>query len=771
MTAGEYSSIAGVWDPPPMRRVQDHITVVATRIREILMGGSNADSPSAHILPFTDALHAAAAQLALGMHEMLVEVWLVDQAPWGRESAEPSLRPYASSSGRAPMVGERVGHPPDDILLAVVTAGRPLRFDDAVEHPLVRAWITEAALDPDDMAVFLGVPIRFHGQLLGVLAIGFAESPSIEHVNLIDAVAAYIAMAAEYAHSQYMLHSQQELAQTVLREAPIAAAVLKPDDFTIVLTNPLFDRLLHIGPDIWGQRLDAVVPDHATQLRTSLRLDDVTRSGESRTILDLSIRLASGITYWDFTCSPIRTGNGEIEGILVAGVDVTARVAQRQRQKLNVDIAQERVAQMVALHQISLEVAAQFGQDPHELLRQIIERMAMLVGAPGGMVYYADRETGDLEVVVSTGLRRDYTGIRLRRGEGLAGRVVITGEGQWVNDYQQYPLRATSYINEPFGAVAAVPMKQRGQVIGVICLLHEVPNSGIIDVSARRDEPTRASFTSEDIRLLELFASQAAQVIENARSYLDLERAYQQQRALDRQKDDFIARVSHDLRLPLTSVIGCLDLALTQADATLDTEIRTLMQQAADEAQHLGEMMDHLLAQAQLESGKRELHLSTIRLASVVEDVMRARQQQVALQGVTHTFSIAVPQDMQVRADIARLKEVLENLLSNAVKYSPQGGVVSVAARIADVTPATVLLRVSDEGIGMAADAHEHIFERFTRIDSALASEIRGTGLGLYLARQLIESMGGTIWLEESEPGKGSVFACTLPLAEDTPVE
>jgi len=781
MPPREYPSIAGIWDSQPMRREQDHITVVEARIRSLLLGGKQGELPTASYIPFSEALHVAAAQLALGMHETLVEIWLIDTPPWGDEHAEHPLRACASIAARASHASQRGTQPPDDLLLDVVTAGRPLRYDDAIAHPLVRGWATSAGIDPDAIVVFLGVPLHFHDELLGVLAVGLAESPSPEHVSLIDATAAYIAMGAEYARSQFRLHSQQELAQTVLREAPIAAAVLKPRDYTIVLTNPYFDRLLNIGPDVWGQRLDAVLPDHAQLLRTSLRLDDVVRSGETRTILELSIRLASGLTYWDFTCSPIRNASGAIEGVLVAGVEVTARVQQRQREKYNVEVAQERVSHMVTLHQVSLDVASQLGQDPQDLLRLIVQRMATLVGAPGGMVYYANRETGDLEVVVSHGLTKDYIGTQLHRNEGLAGRVAVTGEGQWVNDYRRYPLRATVFANEPFGAVAAVPMKQRNQVIGVICLIYEIIprttgplSTGPLAANGAHatgplgagagSEPEQPHFTNEDIRLLELFASQAAHAIENARTYLDLERAYQQQRALDREKDDFIARVSHDLRLPLTGVVGFLDLVLdTDADVPLG-DLRPLLQQAADEAQRLTNMMDQMLSQARLDSGKRGVHLTAIRLATALSEIIRSRQKQVALRMIEHLFLIEVPETIIVRADMSRLKETLENLVSNAVKYSPQGGAIRITAETTADDEA--LVHISDQGIGIPYEAHERIFDRFTRHDSPLVSQIRGTGLGLYLSRQFIESMNGQLWLEQSEPGRGSVFAFTLPLAD-----
>jgi signal transduction histidine kinase len=752
------------WDLQPMRREQDHIVVIESYARQVLLGTGDSSVPMP--LTFTEAIFATAGQIANGMHELLVEIWLVDMPPWNVEDASHTLRAYASVAPQYSASSERRNALPDDILLSVVTAGRPLRFDDASTHPLVRAWAQSAGIIPDSISVFLGVPINYQHELRGVLAVAMAYPPSVEHIRLIDAVAEYIAMGAEHAYTSYMLHAQKELAQTVLRDAPIAAAVLRPGDYAIVLTNPIFDRLLHLGPDVWGQRLDDVLPDHGPRLRTSLHLAEVVQTGEPRTFFDLPIRLATGLTYWDFTCSPIRSTNNEIEGILIAGVDVTARVAQRQRQKLNVDVAQERVLQMVMLHQTAIDVSAQMGEDPVALLRQIIERMAQLVAAPGGLVYYADRETGDLEVVVSAGMSKDYTGWRLHKGEGLAGRVAIIGQGQYVENYQQFPMRATVFANEPFGAVAAVPMRQRGRIIGVICLIHPPMPAEV--ATGNNEDRVRYTFTDDDLWLLDLFAGQAAQAIENARTYQELEQAYQQQRALDRQKDDFIARVSHDLRLPLTSVIGYLDLALATARSGTHEDLLELLQQSADDAQNLAEMLELLLAQALLDSGKRELRLKTLHLGAVIDEVVQARQRQSELRGLPHHFVIRVEEIAPVIADLARLKEAMENVISNAVKYSPDGGEITITVYPAkDNRSACISIR--DQGIGISQDERSALFRRFSRVESPLVSEIRGTGMGLYLAQQLIESMGGQIWLEWSVPGQGSEFVLTLPLAGDTP--
>jgi signal transduction histidine kinase len=251
------------------------------------------------------------------------------------------------------------------------------------------------------------------------------------------------------------------------------------------------------------------------------------------------------------------------------------------------------------------------------------------------------------------------------------------------------------------------------------------------------------------------------------------------------------------------------------------------LHKAAESAQELANISERLLQTSRLDTGRLDLHIGPVRLHQAVEEVMRSYRELQQAQGASHDLAVDVPSDVYVAADLGRIKEVLDNLIGNAVKYSPHGGRITVrcvpatlgepeahyetAAAIPasgpdlhgavedrptivltpqehdgvssqedhgdDVTlPSPVLLAaasvrkyhvilVTDEGMGIAANERPWLFGRFSRTESARASQIRGTGLGLYICRQIVRAMEGDVWLRESIPGRGSTFAVALPAA------
>jgi signal transduction histidine kinase/PAS domain-containing protein len=695
----------------------------------------------------------------------------------------------------------------------VAAGGRAVVLFDADTHPLAAGWSGPLPAQPaageevSTLGTLAAYPLCARGKLLGVLAVATGMRLGPRHLATLEDLSSLAGLSADRDRLLSYSHSQEALAQTVVRHAPVAIAVLTGEEHTLALSNPAFATLLGLEQKdtLTGRCLaELLPPDRASSVAASLRLDAVYQSGEPQAMIELPIHhSARGMTYWNVTSSPLSLVSASVGGVLVAAVEVTRQVVSRQRALDSAEMAQERIGQMMTLHATSLAVASQLGADPRELLTDILRRSIALLCARAGAVYVLDPRFNELEVIVCQGLRGDYTGARIRVGDGLAGRVGETGEGLIVDDYRAYPYRTAIYDGEDFSAVIGVPLIHRGRVVGVLDVL---------------DEAERRAFTDDDLWLLDLFAAQGAQAIENARTYVELERAYRKQRELDRMKDDFIATASHELRTPLTGVSGFLDLLLDYPGSRDEPLALEFLEKASQSAEELAEIAERLLQTSRLDTGRMEIHAGPVRLDVVVEEVLHSYKGLQQSQGSHYDLSARIAPGVYVEADLGRLKQVLDNLISNAIKYSPHGGhievtceafglsaggaypaeerapavgsieerptvvmphlvpgmtgeeesstspspAVAAAGRLQDYI--TVVVR--DHGMGIPASEQGNLFRRFSRLDSARSSQIRGTGLGLYICRQIMRAMDGDVWLQASEPGQGSAFAFALPAAE-----
>ena len=223
----------------------------------------------------------------------------------------------------------------------------------------------------------------------------------------------------------------------------------------------------------------------------------------------------------------------------------------------------------------------------------------------------------------------------------------------------------------------------------------------------------------------------------------------------DRLKDEFVALISHDLRTPLTSILGYLELTLE--DEALSSSQRTYLEVVERNAQRLLRLVSDLLFVARLEAGQLELHESELDLAAVVEQSVHEAEPRAASGGITLKCDTQpVP---GVTADRGRMFQLLDNLVSNAIKFTPPGGEVRVSVGAAN---GAVRLEVADTGIGIPAAEQKRLFERFFRASTADERQIQGTGLGLYIARAIVEAHGGEISFE-SEAGRGTAFRIEIP--------
>jgi signal transduction histidine kinase len=251
--------------------------------------------------------------------------------------------------------------------------------------------------------------------------------------------------------------------------------------------------------------------------------------------------------------------------------------------------------------------------------------------------------------------------------------------------------------------------------------------------------------------------------VESARMLLAAQN--EQLREADRLKDEFISLVSHDLRTPLTSVIGYTELALEEGDG-LDDDRRKYLEIVSRNADRLLKLVDDLLFIARLQAGRglelhpAELDLATVARQSVVEAQPRAHEKGLELR-------YAGAESAPAMADRGRLFQLLDNLVGNAIKFTPAGGLVEVSAETVD---GVVTLEVRDTGIGLAPGDELRLFERFFRTERATTLQIPGTGLGLFIAQAITEAHGGEI-SARARDGGGTIFHVELPVKALPPEE
>jgi PAS domain S-box-containing protein len=234
-----------------------------------------------------------------------------------------------------------------------------------------------------------------------------------------------------------------------------------------------------------------------------------------------------------------------------------------------------------------------------------------------------------------------------------------------------------------------------------------------------------------------------------------------QERSLRQLQTEFVATVSHELRTPLAAVYGAAMTLRHHRDALSDEDRDRLFSIVYDEADRLSHIVDDVLWASRLDAGRVEFAISSFEPELVASSVVNAAR--------THAppeISFEVKTSTGVRpvaADQEKVRQVLGNLVDNAVKYSPDGGIVALRL---ESNGATIRFVVADEGIGIPATEQPRIFEKFYRLDPNQTRGVGGTGLGLYICRELVRRMNGRIWVD-SEEGEGSTFYVELPVAEE----
>ena len=299
--------------------------------------------------------------------------------------------------------------------------------------------------------------------------------------------------------------------------------------------------------------------------------------------------------------------------------------------------------------------------------------------------------------------------------------------------------------------VFSIPLKYKEQLLG--CL----------GFASRSEKP----FSQHDTQLAKIYTEQVTAIIAHACLYQHLRSAHQRLQDLDQLKDQFMATASHELRTPLTAVQGYIELIVQYEDMLPPEQRKEFLLKAQRSCNELVVLLQNVMdaSQLEIEGRMRPSHIEAIRVQEMLDSVITLIEPHLTKE--QREVRLAVPSQLAVYADAGRLRQVLLNLSINALKYSSPSTPITFSAHATFDSARSVIMKVADKGKGIPPREQAHLFERFVRLESDINSSVRGSGLGLYISRRLLETMEGKIWIESSGiPGEGSTFYIQLPLAE-----
>jgi len=387
------------------------------------------------------------------------------------------------------------------------------------------------------------------------------------------------------------------------------------------------------------------------------------------------------------------------------------------------------------------------GADLPEILARSAEAIAAFTRAERVWFFLHETQSNRLQAAWPAWNLGEETAAKLQVTIGtrsIASDVFRGGELSIVDDLASLPSSDPAFPRSLAATNAILcPLKTEKETLGVV---------------VATDRP--GGFGQEESDALTSFADAASLLLRNARLYSTLQGTVEELRRASRLKDHFLQNVNHELRTPLTSIVGWTDLL---EDEPLGEEtMRRGLKQARQSARVLLALIDDLLDLARMDRGTLSLDLTMVSLSDVVSRAMETVRLMAESKGVVLILA-PLPEAMPpVRADLLRLQQIAWNLLANAIKFTPRHGRVIVRV---EREAQTYLVSVEDDGIGIPENELPHVFDRFRQADGSATRRHPGMGIGLTLARSLVELHGGTI-RAESEPGRGSKFTFSVPIPQ-----
>jgi signal transduction histidine kinase len=403
--------------------------------------------------------------------------------------------------------------------------------------------------------------------------------------------------------------------------------------------------------------------------------------------------------------------------------------------------ASGRVNQLAFLHEFAQLLTE--ARDWDELKRTLVERTTAALGVEVCSLYLLGRDGARLTLAATNGLDREQVGkVSLAVGQGITGRAARTRQPAMTRDVTVDPQFSwvRGFDVQGLHAMLSMPLLWNQQLIGVLN----------VQTTAIRD------FTPDEVDFLGTIAALLGGLVEKGRMQAEAEAQLDRLSQLDAARAELLAVVTHELRTPLSVVRAYVDLladaASENAAEPQRTQVETWRSGTVDQVNRLDRLVDGILASVRGE-GLTGLRREPFDVVAAISGTIGT----LALLLRTRAVRWYPPNaQMVARGDEARFQQVLEQILDNEAKYAPPEEAVSIGAwRIAD----EVQVYITDDGPGVPIDDWEAVFQPYVRLDRARS---RGSGIGLFAARRLMEGMGGRVWIEKNGYG-GSRFIVALP--------
>lgn len=671
----------------------------------------------------------------------------------------------------------------------IAASGEPLVVEDVSADPQLATTL----LAKENLRGYAGLPLKSGGRSVGVISVASYRPRRFTTADLgfLTAMAAQIGVAVENSQLCEQLSSSERRLRERVKELSLLYDVSRE---ALVVAD--IDALLsfvarRLPASMQYQEAVAVIfcaLDDSDYLTWSDNVDqDLAEKlriipGEGtlgKLMLDVGVLLEYEIAGLDASWAeydvksllavPI-TLNGEAVGsICVYYPDDQLRFLEEEKRLLRG--ISEQIAQFIARgaverekRQRTQEISTLF--EVSKALASVVELEELLPAirhilvktlppVEAGVLLIFDEATGMLTVESAFGY--DMNALRmisLQVGESMSGKVFKFRKPQvWatpeesaeamanMTDHNRvYFRQASGGFDHPKSAIG-VPLVYREGKIGVLTL-ENFRNKGGLSIS--------------DLPFLQALAELIVINVDKIRLLQQTERTKAMEEA-DRLKSELIAALAHDMRTPLASIMGYAS-ALLLDDVQWDEETRADYLRIIDsEASELQMMIQDLLESSIVDAGLLRIEKEPTLMPRLAEGLVKEMSRRTA----RHRFVISFAADFPVvYADPRRIEQVLRNLLDNAVKYSPDGGLVVVRGQVGEDE---VIISVADEGVGIAPEHLNRLFEKFFRLKSPLSQRVRGSGLGLPISRTIVENHGGRIWAE-SELGKGTTIYFSLPL-------